>query len=81
MKGSNQSSPNPIRALHAQIPPNPPSRSTVNGIFQPVVPAHLQINTNAGPLSEAEKTNRLSEERSVYRRDPRLGRGIAVESP
>jgi hypothetical protein len=51
---SNQSSPNSIKALHAQISPNPPSGSTVNGIFQAVVPAPLQINTKAGLLSEAE---------------------------
>lgn len=41
---------------HSQISPNPPSGSTVNGIFQAVFPAHLQINTKADPLSEAEKT-------------------------
>jgi len=28
----------------------------MNGIFQAVVPAHVQINTKAGPLSEAEET-------------------------
>ena len=39
-----------------QISPNPPSDCTVNGIFQAVVPAHFQIDTKAGPLSEAEKT-------------------------
>jgi len=55
-EGSNPSSRNPIKALHAQISPNPPSGSTVNGIFQAVLPAHLQIDTKAGPLSEAEKT-------------------------
>ena len=33
----------------------------MNGIFQAVVPAHLQINTKSAPLSEAEKTwNALS---------------------
>jgi hypothetical protein len=41
---------------HSQILPNRPSGSTVNGIFQAVFPAHLQINTKADPLSEAEKT-------------------------
>jgi hypothetical protein len=55
-EGSNQSSRNPIKTLHAQISPNPPSGSKVNGIFQAVVPAHLQIDMKAGPLSEAEKT-------------------------
>jgi hypothetical protein len=55
-EGSNQSSRNPIKALHAQIPPNLPGSSTVNDTFQAVVPDHLQINTKAGPLSEAEKT-------------------------
>ncbi|MGA7791442.1 MAG: hypothetical protein WCA19_00295 [Candidatus Acidiferrales bacterium] len=41
--GSNQSSRNPIKALHARISPDPPIGFTVNGIFQAVVPARLQI--------------------------------------
>jgi len=55
-EGSNQSSRNPINALHSQISPNPLSGWTVNGIFQAVVPTPLQINTTAGPLSEGKKT-------------------------
>jgi hypothetical protein len=56
-EGSNQSSRNPVKALHAQISAKPPSGSTVNGIFRAVIPAHIQINTKtAGPVSEAEMT-------------------------
>jgi hypothetical protein len=55
-EGSNQSSRNPIEAPYTEIPPNPPSGSKVNSVFQAVIPVRLQINTKDVLLSEVEKT-------------------------
>jgi hypothetical protein len=55
-EGGNESSRNPIKVPYTEISPNPPNGSTVNSVFQAVIPVRLQINTKTAPRSEVEKT-------------------------